>query len=281
MNMYDRPATLPDAIALMANGPRVPLAGGTDLYPATTGKTLSGAILDLTALPELRGIRMEPEVLRIGSCTTWSELIAASLPPACAALRAAAATIGGQQIQNAGTIAGNLCNASPAADGVPPLLVLDASIELAGPEGQRHLMLSDFLHGPRRTARRPDEIVTAVLIPRGALMGRSGFAKLGARSHLVISIVMVAARIAIADGRIAHAALAVGACGPVATRLPRVEAALAGVAVDSRLDACIKAEDVAAGLAPIDDIRGDAAYRIEAATTLLQRTVAGLAEPGG
>ena len=132
------------------------------------------------------------------------------------------------QIQNAGTIGGNLCNASPAADGVPPLLALDAEVELASAAGTRRLPLAAFLHGPRRTARRPDELLTAVLIPAAATEGRSAFLKLGARRYLVISIAMVAARLATADGRVTAAALAVGACGPVATRLPAVEAALVG-----------------------------------------------------
>lgn len=277
MNAYDRPTSLPEAIALMAAGPRVLLAGGTDVYAATAARTLPDAILDLTALPDLRGISHGPEGLRIGACTTWSDLIAADLPPALDALRAAAATIGGRQIQNAGTIAGNLCNASPAADGVPPLLVLDAVVELAGPTGGRRIALAEFLHGPRRTARRPDEIMTAVLIPQTALAGRSAFAKLGARRHLVISIVMVAARLVIANGRITGATLAVGACGPVATRLPRIEDALKGAAANADLAARIRREDAAASLAPIDDIRADSGYRIEAAVTLLRRTVAGLA----
>lgn len=278
MNAYDRPRSLTDAIALLAERPRVLLAGGTDLYTATAARALPGPILDLAGLPDLRGIRTEPGHLRIAACTTWSDLIATDLPPALSALRAAAATVGGRQIQNAGTIAGNLCNASPAADGVPPLLVLDACVELAGPEGRRRLVLGAFLRGPRRTARRPDEIVTAVLIPEAALVGRSSFAKLGARSHLVISIVMAAARLEISGGRVAAAALAVGACGPVATRLPRVEAALIGGIATASLADRILPQDVADSLAPIDDIRGDAAYRIEATLTLLRRAVSDLVE---
>ena len=107
--------------------------------------------------------------LRIGACTTWSAIRDAALPPAFDALRAAAAEVGGGQIQNAGTIGGNLCNASPAADGVPPLLALDAEVELASAAGTRRLPLAAFLRGPRRTDRRPGEMLTAVLIPAAAL----------------------------------------------------------------------------------------------------------------
>lgn len=255
----------------------MPVAGATDFYPATTARALPGAMLDLSALPELHGIERVPGHLQIGACTTWAEIAEADLPPALAALQAAARTVGGPQIQNAGTIGGNLCNASPAADGVPPLLVLEAEVALAGPTGTRRLALADFLRGPRQTARATDEILTAVLIPDAALTGRSAFLKLGARSHLVISIVMVAARLEILQGRIARAALAVGACSPVATRLPMLEAALRGAPADADLAARLGDADVAAAIAPIDDIRADAAYRAEAAATLLRRAVSGLA----
>ena len=151
--LYDRPETLPDALALLARAPRTVLAGGTDLYPATARQELDG-----------RGPRHHrrgrarrhhaaaPEGLRIGACTSWAEVRDAALPPAFDALRAAAAEVGGRQIQNAGTVGGNLCNASPAADGVPPLLALDAEVELASAAGRRRLPLAAFLRGVRRTA---------------------------------------------------------------------------------------------------------------------------------
>ena len=273
--LYDRPESLAEALALLAAGPRTLLAGGTDLYPATEAATLPGAVLDLGGLAALDGIARDAEGVRIGAGTRWATIRDADLPPAFDALRQAAAEVGGPQVQNAGTLGGNLCNASPAADGVPPLLVLDAGVELASAAGRRRLPLAAFLAGPRRTARRPDEILTAVLVPAAALRGRAGFGKLGARRHLVISIVMVAARLVVADGRVAEAALAVGACGPVATRLPAVEAALAG-APAATAAARIDPATVAAALAPIDDHRAPAAYRAEAAAELLRRTVAAL-----
>ncbi len=273
---YDRPETLDEALALLARAPRTLLAGGTDLYPATPAQTLRGAVLDLAGLAGLGGIERGPAGLRIGACTTWSELRDAALPPACDALRAAASEVGGRQIQNAGTIGGNLCNASPAADGVPPLLALDAEVELASAGGRRRLPLAGFLTGPRRTERRPGEILTAVLIPAAALAGRSAFLKLGARRRLVISIAMVAVRLVTDGGRVAGSALAVGACGPVATRLPALEARLLGAAADASLPDCIDDATVAAALAPIDDVRADAGYRALAAAELLRRALRGL-----
>ncbi len=266
---YDRPETLTDALALLASAPRTVLAGGTDLYPATTAAKLPGAVLDITAIPELTGISRRETHLRIGACTSWGAIRDAALPAACDALRAAAAEVGGVQIQNAGTIGGNLCNASPAADGVPPLLALDAEVELAAAGTRRRLPLSSFLQDVRRTARRPGEILTAILIPDAALTGRSAFRKLGARAYLVISIAMVAARVTTGDGRITHAALAVGACGPVATRLPALEARLVG----TRGTLPISPADLAP-LRPIDDVRATAAYRAEAAAELLRRAIA-------
>ena len=194
------------------------------------------------------------------------------LPPALLALQQAARQVGGRQIQNAGTIGGNLCNASPAADGVPPLLVLGAEVELVSSQGRRQIALSDFLLGPRRTALQPEEVLSAVVIPPAGLLGRSAFVKLGARSHLVISIAMVAVRIVLDDQRVASAAVSVGSCTPVAVRLPAVEAALIG-APRSDAIALIQEADVVGALSAIDDVRGTAVYRQRAAVELVRRAV--------
>jgi len=272
MGSYARPSTLTEALDLMAPGGKRLLAGGTDLYPGA-GPALAGDILDLTGVAGFTGLAAAPDGgLRIGACTTWTAIAEADLPPALDALRAAARQIGGRQIQNAGTIGGNLCNASPAADGVPPLLALDARVDLVSPRGTRSLPLAGFITGPRQTALGPDEALAAVLIPAPALAGRSAFVKLGARAYLVISIAMVAARIMIETGRVREAAVAVGACSAVARRLPAVEAALVG-ATPAEAAGRIAAADVAAVLAPIDDVRASAAYRAGAATELVRRAV--------
>lgn len=273
---YARPQTLIDAITLLSrDGARV-LAGGTDLYPSTQAQDLAGAIVDLTAIPGLTGITQGPDGLCIGAATPWSTIAEAPLPPALTALQQAALQVGGRQIQNAGTLGGNLCNASPAADGVPPLLALDASVELAGPTGTRRLALPDFLLGPRRTALAKAEVMTAILIPATVLTGRSAFLKLGARAHLVISIVMAAANIDSHAGRITAARLAIGSCGPVATRLAHLESALIGRPVQDAPTLVTEAA-LSTALAPIDDIRATAAYRLSAATELLRRAIAGCA----
>lgn len=273
MTGYVRPETLDEALALLAQtGGRV-AAGCTDLFPATGARALEGPVVDITGLAALRGIAATDAGIRIGAATTWSDILKADLPPACEMLKQAAREVGSVQIQNAGTIAGNLCNASPAADGVPCLLALDADVELADATGGRRIPLDAFITGPSQTSLRSGEVVTAVHLPQAALTGRSRFLKLGARKYLVISIAMVAVRLVVEDGRVSDAALAVGSCSAVAVRLGAVEPALVGCAADHTLSYAISADGVAEALSPLDDIRADAAYRTHAATELLRRAV--------
>jgi CO/xanthine dehydrogenase FAD-binding subunit len=271
MSSYARPSDLDEALALSAQGYRV-LAGGTDLYPSA-GWGLAGDVLDISSVRALQGVSMG-DGLRIGSSTTWSAIVETSLPPALHALQQAACQVGGRQVQNAGTIGGNICNASPAADGIPPLLALSAEVELAGLAGTRRMALEDCLIGPRKLALMPGEILVAVHIPAHALQGRSAFMKLGARHHLVISIAMVAVRLVVQDGLISHAATAVGACGPIARRLPDFEASLIGQA-SGKLE--IDPDLIRRDLSPIDDIRASAQYRADVAVTLLRRLCEDLA----
>ncbi len=257
--MYFRPATLDEVFDRLAAGARA-LAGGTDLMVGASEAGFAGDLVDLSRLPELQGIRAGAEGVRIGGATTWSEIARADLPPAFDALKAAAREIGAIQVQNRGTLAGNLCNASPAADGVPPLLALDAEVELASPRGRRRLALPDFLLGVRRTALAPDEVLAAIHCPAPSPGMRSAFQKLGARRYMVISVVMVAVAL---DTERAQARVAVGACSPVAMRLPAAERRLAA-------REALRIEDFDA-LAPIDDLRADAGYRREAALSLTRR----------
>jgi CO/xanthine dehydrogenase FAD-binding subunit len=265
------PDDLDAAIDMKAAGLRV-LAGGTDVYPSHVGRPLA-AVVDITGLSALRGIVETDDGYRIGALTRWADIVASPLPPRFDGLRAAAREVGSLQVQHSGTVGGNLCNASPAADGVPPLLTLDASVELTGSSGTRVLLLEEFLTGYRKTALRPDELLTAVLVPRGGHDARSAFLKLGLRRYLVISIVMVAAAIEVGpDGRIGRASVAVGACSPVAQRLPALEGDLTGVAASDDLGAVATPEHLSA-LQPIDDVRGGAAYRMDAALTLVRRAL--------
>ena len=276
MGSYLRPTELPDALAALAAGTRVILAGGTDYYPARVGQPLDDDLLDITALPDLRRIADVGASWRIPALATWTDLLETPLPPLFDGLKLAAREVGGVQIQNAGTLCGNLCNASPAADGTPNLLALDASVELASLRAIRRVPVADFVIGNRRTARQRDELVTAIIVPKPAGETRSTFLKLGARKYLVISIVMIGAVIELgSDRQIAAARIAVGACSVAARRLSALEAALLGRPLTSMLADIVRQEHLAP-LAPIDDVRGTAAYRSDAALTLLKRTLAEL-----
>jgi len=277
MALYLRPERLEDALDALSSRGLTVLAGGTDFYPARVGKPLDDDVLDITALTELQNLRDHGDHWSLGAAVTWSALREADLPPCFDGLKAAARELGGLQVQNAGTLVGNICSASPAADGLPGLLTLNARVELAGARGRRSLAVEDFVIGNRKTQRRPDELVTAITIPKPAADTASSFAKLGARKYLVISIVMLAIAIEPEDGRVASARLALGACSPVARRLPALEAALNGRPLDGRLGETLEDAHLEAALAPIDDIRASAAYRRDAAATLIRR---GLCEIG-
>lgn len=265
-----------DALGLLAKGGVTIAAGCTDLFPATEARSLPGSVLDITGIKALRGIGPTSFGFRIGGAATWSDVIAADLPPAFDMLKEAAREVGSRQIQNAGTIAGNLCNASPAADGVPCLLALDAAVELTSIQGTRTVPLKAFITGARQTALARDEMLSAIHVPQSAVQGRSRFVKLGARRYLVISITMVAARVEVEGGRVKQAALAVGACGPVATRLSQLEDALMGQGFDPALPGIVTEALIAPALDPIGDIRADAPYRSHAAGELLRRALANL-----
>jgi CO/xanthine dehydrogenase FAD-binding subunit len=276
--LYLQPASLDEALAALAGRRLAVLAGGTDFYPARVGRPLDEDVLDISRVAALRGVTGDAQGWRLGALTTWSALLEQPLPPLFDGLKQAAREIGGVQIQNSGTLGGNLCNASPAADGVPALLALSAQVELVSARGWRRLPLSEFVRGSRATACAADELLAAIRIPPHAAQARSTFLKLGARRYLVISIVMVAAMLeAGADGRVQRAAVAVGACSPVAQRLPQLEQRLVGQPLSPALAQLPMAADLGV-LAPVSDVRGTAAYRLDAGLTLVRRALRDLCD---
>lgn len=249
------------------------LSGGTDFFPALGDQPPRGTVVDISGIRDLRHITSTAHEHRIGGLATWSEIISSPMPPSFDALKRAASEIGGVQIQNRGTVAGNLCNASPAADSVPPLLALDAQVELLSAAASRRIPLSQFIVGNRKTARRPDEILTAVLVPRSLDDAKSVFLKLGARRYLVISIAMVAVLVQTdATAKITEARIAVGSCSLVAQRLSELEKALQGLPLKSGVSGALRPEHLSP-LAPIDDVRATADYRLDAAMTLVSRAL--------
>jgi len=279
------PVHIEEALELLSQPGWLPLAGGTDVFPAHVGRPIAQPLLDLSRIDGLRGQgRVTDAAGRawwlIGALETWSAVRDAPLPPGFEALVQAALEVGGRQIQNQGTVGGNLCNASPAADGVPVLLALDAEVELRSRAGRRRLPLEAFVLGNRRTALAPGELLVAIDLPLGSPRARSQFLKLGHRRYLVISIAMVAVSVDLdAQDRLARCTIAVGACSAAARRLPRLEEQLLGLrpsqAAAAAASALASGESAAllAPLSPIDDVRGTAGYRREAVRELIGRAI--------
>jgi CO/xanthine dehydrogenase FAD-binding subunit len=271
--LYFRPDTLDEAVRVLASSAGQILAGGTDFFPSLGDRPVTGTVVDISRLGELKGVVKEPKYIRIGGLTTWTEIVGTPLPRCFDGLKAAAREIGGIQIQNRATLAGNLCNASPAADSVPALLALDAEVELTSQAGTRRMALAEFIVGNRKTLRQPGEILSRIFVPRTVESAASTFLKLGARRYLVISIAMVAVVVQKdSDGRVADARVAVGSCSAVARRLTELEHALMGAPVSPRLGSLATADHLK-DLSPIGDMRATAAYRRDAALRLVQRAL--------
>jgi len=271
--VYLRPRTLNEAVDALGEPGAQVLAGGTDFYPALGERWISTPVVDITAVREIKGIAREKDYFRIGGGTTWTKVLQTPLPQCFDALKSAAREIGSVQIQNRGTVAGNLCNASPAADSVPPLLALDAEVELASSSGTRRVPLAEFIVGNRKTLRAAGEILTAVIVPRTVEDAPSVFLKLGARRYLVISIAMVAAVVSVNEqGRVRYARVAVGSCSVRAQRLTALEQVLLDKPADAGLAALVSPEHLSS-LSPIDDVRATATYRRDAALRLVRRAL--------
>ena len=259
--LYERPRSLPEALDLLDQPDAVILCGGTDFYPERLHQPRSELVVDISRVDELGGVEQVEDGWRIGATTTWREVREAPLPRAFDGLRQAAGQIGAVQIQNAATVGGNLCTASPAGDGIPPLLTLNARVEVRSIRGTRVVALEDFLTGYRSTTLGAGELVSAVLIPTSEAGARGSFVKFGTRSHLVISTVMVAAVVGVSCGVIDWVRVAVGACSPVARRLAAVEQALTRCPYEYESVRAVLAPCELGVLTPIDDVRASADFR--------------------
>jgi CO/xanthine dehydrogenase FAD-binding subunit len=273
------PDTWEQALALKAAQPdAVPIAGGTDLMVALNfDRARPPAILDLTRVPELRDWEADDGRLRIGAGVTYTRLID-ELGERLPGLAMASRTVGSPQIRNRGTVGGNLGTASPAGDGLPPLYVSDAEVELASATGTRRLPVAEFVTGPKRQSAREDELIAAFHLP--AATGPQQFAKIGTRNAMVIAVCSLA--LAIWPERRAVCAC-IGSAGPTPIRADEAEAFIAGVLDEEGLwegrgalaPSALErfGELVAAAAAPIDDVRGSAAYRRHALGVLGRRTL--------
>jgi len=260
------PKSLRDALKMLRDeGPLTPMAGCTDLYVALNFGTLQETrFLNLWRLDALRAIEMRGDLLCIGAMATHTDLIRSPLVRRRIPMLAAASSeVGGVQIQNRGTLGGNIANASPAGDTLPALAAADASVVLTSAAGSRRVAFSAFYTGYRATVRRPDELIAGVEVP--LLRGRQAFRKVGTRAAQAISKVVMAARFEPAPGSgPAVVRVAFGSVAPTVVRATRTEAALAaGQPLDVALG--ILAEEIA----PIDDVRSTAVYRRRVASNLL------------
>lgn len=277
---YAAPESVEEAVALLAeHGLNAkPLAGGTDLLVRIKRGLLAPKLLvDLAGIPELRGIELTEQGLRIGSMATHTEVASSPLVRAQApAVAAASAAVGAVQTRNLGTLGGNLVSCVPSLDGGPALLALDAVVTVADPDSRWQMPLEELLLEPHCSALAPDELLLEIVIPTESLGKASYFAKYGRRKGLSLAVVNAAAVVELdADGdRFGRVAIGLGAVAPTTIRAREAEAFLAGRPV--RAEALVEATKVAAQeISPIDDFRASAQYRQDLTMVLTRRVLEG------
>ena len=264
---YLAPRRLDEALQAMADGDATVFCGGTDLAPQTESgaRQYTAKLLNIRRIEGLGGIAAQGAQVRIGAITTISEIRRnPALAEIAPVLVEAAEHFASDQIRNAASVGGNLCNASPAGDMSPPLLVLGASVELAcwrnGAVQTRCVPLDQFFVSPGKTVKLPQELLTAVLFDRPAADFVGRFRKSGPRPALEISTVSVAIGARVADGRLSEVRVAMGSVAPTPLRARHVEAALEGKPLDAPTIAAAVAATVD-DAKPIDDVRASAWYR--------------------
>lgn len=274
-----RPTTWSEALAAKAAHPdALPVAGGTDvMVDVNFDRVRPPALLDLTAVAKLGEWGPADGRLRVGAGVPYARIIA-ELGPSLPGLAMASRTVGSPQIRNRGTVGGNLGSASPAGDALPPLLADDAEVEVASLRGTRRVPAAAFFTGPRRSVLGPDELIAAIHVPPAS--GPQQFAKIGPRNAMVIAVCAFALALR-PDRRVVGTGI--GSAGPTPLRASPAEEFLAGeldehglwqsrAALDDRVVRRF-GELVAAAAAPIDDVRGSAAYRRHALAVLARRTL--------
>lgn len=273
-----RKSSLAEALALLhtTGGSARPMAGGTDLMVLlASGKLGGGSYVDLWNLDELRGIQVEADQVTFGALTTYSEIeehpvLSREFPM----LRQAASETGGWAIQNRGTVGGNVANASPAADSPPALLAYDAELELVSVRGARWVPYATFHTGYKTTVLAKDELIARFRVPRVASRFEL-YRKVGPRKAQAISKVCFAGAATVDSGSVTAVRIALGGVAPVVTRCPKTEAL---VARDfAKADVVLRAiAALGTEIAPIDDVRSNAAYRRRVAENILRDFVSGL-----
>jgi CO/xanthine dehydrogenase FAD-binding subunit len=273
MDFY-RPASLDEALAVKAETPEaLPIAGGTDvMVELNFDKRRPPALLDLGRVAELGEWSVDNGHVRLGAAVPYTRIVT-ELADVLPGLAMASRTVGSPQIRNRGTVGGNLGSASPAGDAHPPLIAVPALVEVASTRGTRTVPIGEFFHGPKRSALEPDELITAVRVPKAA--GPQQFAKVGTRNAMVIAVCSFGISLDLAARRVGTG---IGSAGPVPLRAEAAEDYAAEVLPwdggDVSDDVAREfGELVAAAARPIDDVRGSAAYRRHALAVLARRTL--------
>ena len=260
--------------ALDETGGRI-VAGGTDVIPKMRRGLFSASVLvDTSRIEGLSFIEEKDGQIQIGALVTHQEIVeSALLKETSPSLVEAAAKVGCIQTRNRGTLGGNIANASPAADTIPPLLTLNAEVRLASQKGERILSLNEFLLGPGKTALIPGELIHSLRFSRLIGIWGTSYLKLGKRNGMAISVVNAAAAILLdSTGQIEQARLALGSVAPTVVRCPEVESILIGQAPTSEILERA-AQSVSDVISPIDDVRASAAYRAHSAVILARRAL--------
>ncbi|MGC9530552.1 MAG: FAD binding domain-containing protein [Candidatus Bipolaricaulaceae bacterium] len=262
------PRDLTEAVELTARGGR-PLAGGTDMFVRLRKEMADPPFLVYVGeLDSLRVVRATPAGVEVGAAVTHAELLAAPEITAFPILASALATIGGPAIRAMGTLGGNLANASPAGDGLVPLYLLEARVQLVGPGGERELPVEDFIVAPGKTVLEHGELVSSIFLPYPEGEPRAYFRKVGRRRALVIAVASLGALIWLEDGRVERARLALGSLAPTVLRPTQAERALVGRPLTPEAMEPL-GEMVSAATQPISDLRASADYRRRVAGQLL------------
>jgi len=273
---FHAPRSIPDAVALLAADPAArPLAGGTDLIvQMRSGRTSPNAVVDLKRIDGMIGVRRDADGFAIGAATPCTALARdVELAAAWPGVVEAANLIGSVQVRNRATVAGNLCNASPAADSVPAMIAARARVRIAGPDGEREMAVEDLPLGPGKTALRPGEFVVEIRLPSRPAGGGDAYLRAIPRTEMDIAVVGAGASLVIdATGTCTAARIALGAVAPTALLAVDASAALVGSKVDE--DALVEMESAVRAICrPIDDKRGPANYRTAMAGVLARRVV--------
>ena len=263
-----KPRDIAEAVRLVKEGGR-PLAGGTDLFVRIRkGIENPPFLVYLGELPELQGIRLREEGAEVGAAVTHAELLRSPLSARVPILRLAISALGAPAIREMGTLAGNLANASPAGDGLVPLYLLEATVRLAGPDGEREIPVEEFVLGPGKTALRPGEIIRSLWIPFPEGKPLPYFRKVGRRRALVIAVASLGALIWLEGDVIGKARLALGSVAPTVLRPREVERTLVGLPFEPEA-LRPAAELLSRATRPISDLRASADYRRKVAGNLL------------